>query len=139
MRQETAALREFNPGYDRSGSFTTGLAGPLVRFASILTVNSGLWDLSRMGRTGRFPPRTAQRMTGGLEGTYGLQGPRREWDQPNTDEQDQLSPGRHIRLATHGRPIQMCHVWTAPSWQGESSRRVAGRCSHVFGLLVRFT
>jgi hypothetical protein len=31
------------------------------------------------------------------------------------------------------------HVWTAPSWQGESSRRVAGRCSHVFGLLVRFT
>jgi hypothetical protein len=27
-----------------------------------------------------------------------------------------------------------CHVWTAPSWQG-SSRRVAGRCSHVFGLL----
>jgi hypothetical protein len=58
---------------------------------------------------------------------------------PNTDEQDQLSPGRHIRLATHGRSIQMCHVWTAPSWQGESSRRVAGRCSHVFGLLVRFT
>ena len=30
----------------------------------------------------------------------------------------------------------MCHVWTAPSWQGKSSRRVAGRCSHVFGLLV---
>ena len=28
---------------------------------------------------------------------------------PNTDEQDQLSPGRHIRLATHGRSIQMCH------------------------------
>ena len=25
-----------------------------------------------------------------------------------------------------------------PSWQGKSSRRVAGRCSHVFGLLVRF-
>src|ERR1700747_1143040 len=28
---------------------------------------------------------------------------------------------------------------TAPSWQGESSRRIAGRCSHVFGLLARFT
>ena len=26
------------------------------------------------------------------------------------------------------------HVWTAPSWQGKSSRYVAGRCSHVFGL-----
>jgi hypothetical protein len=26
------------------------------------------------------------------------------------------------------------HVWTAPSWQGESSRRRVGRCSHVFGL-----
>ena len=25
------------------------------------------------------------------------------------------------------------------SWQGQSSRRSAGRCSHVFGLLVRFT
>ena len=31
------------------------------------------------------------------------------------------------------------HVWTAPSWQGLSSRRSAGRCSHVFGLRVRFT
>jgi membrane-bound lytic murein transglycosylase B len=28
----------------------------------------------------------------------------------------------------------MGHVWTAPSWQGESSRRRVGRCSHVFGL-----
>jgi hypothetical protein len=27
----------------------------------------------------------------------------------------------------------------APSWQGKSSRRVAGRCSYVFGLLVRHT
>ena len=32
----------------------------------------------------------------------------------------------------------MGHVWTAPSWQGFSSRRMLGRCSHVFGLLVRF-
>src|SRR6516165_864631 len=46
----------------------------------------------------------------------------------------------------HGRsPVstdfcnKICHVWTAPSWQGESSRRVAGRCSHVFGLLARHT
>ena len=35
--------------------------------------------------------------------------------------------------------LGLCHVWTAPSWQGKSSRCVAGRCSHVFGLLVRFT
>src|SRR5262245_54098482 len=33
----------------------------------------------------------------------------------------------------------LCHVWTAPSWQGLSSRLQAGRCSHVFGLFVRFT
>ena len=33
----------------------------------------------------------------------------------------------------------LCHVWTAPSWQGKSSRRIAGRCSHVFGLLARRT
>jgi hypothetical protein len=26
----------------------------------------------------------------------------------------------HIRLATHGRSIQKCHVWTAPAVQGES-------------------
>src|SRR5438034_1269817 len=57
---------------------------------------------------------------------------------PNTEAQDQLSPDQHIRLATHGRSIQKCHVWTAPDWQGKSSRRVAGRCSHVFGLFVRF-
>jgi hypothetical protein len=30
-----------------------------------------------------------------------------------------------------------CHVWTAPGWQGESSRPQGGRCSHVFGLLAR--
>src|SRR5262245_27412837 len=34
---------------------------------------------------------------------------------------------------------EKCHVWTAPGWQGESSRRRLGRCSHVFGLFVRFT
>src|SRR5262245_17351794 len=34
---------------------------------------------------------------------------------------------------------QKCHVWTAPGWQGLSSRPQAGRCSHVFGLLMRFT
>src|SRR5262249_61739849 len=33
----------------------------------------------------------------------------------------------------------LCHVWTAPSWQGLSSRLQVGRCSHVFGLFVRFT
>src|SRR5262245_65410279 len=26
----------------------------------------------------------------------------------------------------------LCHVWTAPSWQGLSSRLQVGRCSHVF-------
>ena len=31
------------------------------------------------------------------------------------------------------------HVWTAPSWQGESSRCRFGRCTHVFGLFARFT
>jgi hypothetical protein len=31
------------------------------------------------------------------------------------------------------------HVWTAPSWQGESSRRRLGRCARVFGLSARFT
>jgi hypothetical protein len=37
-----------------------------------------------------------------------------------------------------GMPAK-CHVWTAPSWQGFSSRLQAGRCSHVFGLLARHT
>jgi len=32
-----------------------------------------------------------------------------------------------------------CHVWTAPGWQVKTSRRSIGRCSHVFGLLMRFT
>src|SRR6266853_6134919 len=35
--------------------------------------------------------------------------------------------------------LAMCHVWTAPSWQGFSSRLRADRCSHVFGLLARHT
>jgi hypothetical protein len=36
---------------------------------------------------------------------------------PNTDEQDQLSPDRQIRLAMHGRSIQMCHFRTRASQQ----------------------
>src|SRR5665647_2355017 len=35
---------------------------------------------------------------------------------PNTDEPDQLSPDRQIRLATHGRSIQMCHKATSRQW-----------------------
>ena len=31
----------------------------------------------------------------------------------------------------------MCHVWTAPRWQGLCARRRSGRSSHVFGLLMR--
>jgi hypothetical protein len=37
------------------------------------------------------------------------------------------------------RNVALCHVWTAPSWQGLFSRLQVGRCSHVFGLFVRFT
>ena len=43
------------------------------------------------------------------------------------------------RIDAAPRTDTMCHVWTAPSWQGFSSRLQAGQCSHVFGLLVRFT
>jgi len=32
----------------------------------------------------------------------------------------------------------LCHVWTAPCWQGFFERyRTAGRSCHVFGLLMR--
>src|SRR5260370_10079669 len=41
---------------------------------------------------------------------------------PNTDEQDQLSPGRHIRLATHGRSIQMCQLRTSTAAQQNGAR-----------------
>ena len=43
------------------------------------------------------------------------------------------------RICASQRTDAMCHVWTAPSWQGVSSRSQAGRCSHVFGLLARHT
>src|SRR4029077_17959780 len=49
-------------------------------------------------------------------------------------------PQHRKRTLTGNPPMSAkCHVWTAPSWQRESSRRVAGRCTHVFGLLARFT
>jgi len=34
---------------------------------------------------------------------------------------------------------KICHVRTAPSWQGFSLRLQVGRCGRVFGLVVRFT
>jgi hypothetical protein len=43
------------------------------------------------------------------------------------------------RTAALPRIDAMCHVWTAPSWQGFSARSQAGRCSHVFGLFARHT
>jgi hypothetical protein len=43
------------------------------------------------------------------------------------------------RIDCSPRTDAKCHVWTAPSWQGFSSRLRAGRCSHVFGLLARHT
>jgi hypothetical protein len=42
--------------------------------------------------------------------------------------------GETPNLAARLQGIAEGHVWTAPSWQGESSRRRVGRCSHVFGL-----
>jgi hypothetical protein len=35
---------------------------------------------------------------------------------------------------TSGVRSALCHVWTAPDWQGLSSRHRFGRCCHVFGL-----
>jgi hypothetical protein len=49
-----------------------------------------------------------------------------------------FTPESGRRLALRGMSA-LCHVWTAPSWQGFSSRLQAGRCSHVFGLLARHT
>ena len=56
------------------------------------------------------------------------------------------SRNREVRF-TPAKPTQSghramsvsCHVWTAPGWQEETSRRGLGRCCHVFGLEVRFT
>jgi hypothetical protein len=42
---------------------------------------------------------------------------------PDTEAQDQLSPDHHIQLATHGRSIHKCHVWTAPAVQEECEAR----------------
>ena len=53
-----------------------------------------------------------------------------------------LDPDGRLEKQTksgHADMSALCHVWTAPSWQGLSSRPQAGRCSHVFGLLARRT
>src|SRR5262249_6817505 len=51
--------------------------------------------------------------------------------------QSPLLPAADMR--PHWLWAAKCHVWTAPSWQGFSSRLQAGRCSNVFGLLARHT
>jgi hypothetical protein len=44
-----------------------------------------------------------------------------------------LFPRKQTQVG-HRATSEMCHVWTAPGWQEESSRRRLGRCGHVFGL-----
>jgi len=69
---------------------------------------------------------------------------------PPTRRERKKSPGRagalgstEVNVQLPSRPSRQVrfvpHVWMAPSWQGFSSRSQAGRRSHVFGLLVRFT
>jgi hypothetical protein len=70
---------------------------------------------------------------------HGGQEHKRSVQGPDTEAQDLSPPNHHFPLATRGRSIQRCHVWTAPSCQGKTSPRRLGRCSHVFGLLARHT
>ena len=37
------------------------------------------------------------------------------------------------RITASQRSAALCHVWTAPGWQGFSSRLQAGRCSQLTG------
>src|SRR5215510_1188563 len=46
---------------------------------------------------------------------------------------DRLMAGKLSPL-NFGLCNNICHVWTAPSWQGFSSRTQVGRCSHVPAL-----
>jgi hypothetical protein len=61
---------------------------------------------------------------------------------PNPAEARCLTPnGRLEKRTFQGKAgtSEMGHVWTAPGWQGISSRSRLGRSSHVFGLSARFT
>ena len=44
---------------------------------------------------------------------------------------------RQRQFSGHTRSAAKCHVWTAPSWQGNLHVCRLGRCSHVFGLRAR--
>jgi hypothetical protein len=46
-----------------------------------------------------------------------------------------IAPRKRTQVGRRGMS-EMCHVWTAPSWQGKSSRRIAGRCSVTYGTPV---
>jgi len=58
-----------------------------------------------------------------------------EFERGGRDTRQPLPLFTQLRTCRCTAPtVAMGHVWTAPSWQGESSRRRLGRCSHVFGL-----
>jgi hypothetical protein len=69
----------------------------------------------------------------------GTEQQRRESALQFIDEILEWRPLASRQVIASQRNVAKCHVWTAPSWQGFSSRLQAGRCSHVFGLFVRFT
>ena len=51
---------------------------------------------------------------------------------PNTDARDQLSPNRHIWLASHGRSIQKCQF----GYRKVRYRGIAKNGAQVFALLA---
>jgi hypothetical protein len=50
-----------------------------------------------------------------------------------------LTGAHHPIVAAMSALPPLACLLTAPGWQGFSSRLQVGRCSHVFGLFVRFT
>jgi hypothetical protein len=48
-----------------------------------------------------------------------------------------MSAIRTTAVTVARKTAAMCHVWTAPRWQGLSSRYRSGRSSHAFGLMMR--
>jgi ATP dependent DNA ligase domain len=118
---------------DKVPAIVAALTGLPVRSTTldgegVVVDQRGLTDFARL-RAALW----ARRLSGGVPLCLRTHRSRRRRHAPASLGNPSRNAGRALARGGHGHST----VWTAPGWQGKSSRRVAGRCGHAVADAVK--